>query len=86
MGIRENKNIHTTSKTQKGMFHMDNSQNIKDIIKKIKKATPMQNTTLDTSSINAVFEIIDLKDIEKIISGLDDDKKAKLLEILKKIK
>lgn len=65
---------------------MDNSQNIKDIIKKIKKATPMQNTTLDTSSINAVFEIIDLKDIEKIISGLDDDKKAKLLEILKKIK
>ena len=65
---------------------MDKCQNIKDIINEIKKATPMQNTTLDTSSINAVFEIIDLKDIEKIISELDDDKKSKLIEILKNIK
>ena len=38
------------------------------------------------TSLSAIFEILNIKDIENIISNLDENKKAKLIEIMKTIK
>ena len=65
---------------------MNNSENIKSIIDAISKQADIAKTAAEPKCEKTIFEFLNIKDIEKIISELDEDKKAKLIEIMKTIK
>ena len=65
---------------------MNSKENLTEIINQLTKTIEGKSDSTAQITDNTIFECMRVEELEKIISQIDDNKKAQIIEILKTIK